>query len=54
VACKQRGRLTGNDDKKLLAYVERRLTLKRGDIVMIDNLPAHKVAGIREAKESRD
>jgi transposase len=24
-------------------------TLKRGDVVVLDNLPAHKVAGIREA-----
>lgn len=23
-------------------------TLKRGDVVVLDNLPAHKVAGIRE------
>src|SRR5712692_3824212 len=40
--------------KKFLAYVERCLapTLKRKDIVMIDNLPAHKVAGIREAIEA--
>jgi len=28
-------------------------TLKRKDIVMIDNLPAHKAAGIREAIEAR-
>jgi hypothetical protein len=37
--------------KKFLAYVEKCLapTLKRKDIVMIDNLPAHKAAGIREA-----
>lgn len=46
------GAMTG---KKFLAYVERRLapTLKRGDIVMIDNLPAHKAAGVREAIEAR-
>jgi transposase len=38
-----------------LAYVERCLapTLKRKDIVMIDNLPAHKAAGVREAIEAR-
>jgi transposase len=30
-----------------------RHTLKRKDIVMIDNLPAHKAAGIREAIEAR-
>jgi transposase len=36
------------------AYVERCLvpTLKRNDIVVIDNLRAHKVAGIREAIET--
>lgn len=46
------GSMTG---KKFLAYVEQRLapTLKRNDIVMIDNLPAHKVAGVREAIEAR-
>ena len=39
---------------KFLAYVEQCLapTLKRKDIVMIDNLPAHKAAGIREAIEA--
>ena len=38
-----------------VAYVEQCLapTLKRKDIVMIDNLPAHKAAGIREAIEAR-
>ena len=46
------GSMTG---KKFLAYVERCLapTLKRKDIVMIDNLPAHKTAGVREAIEAR-
>ena len=46
------GSMTG---KKFLAYVERRLApiLKRSDIVVIDNLPAHKAAGIREAIEAR-
>jgi transposase len=41
--------------KKFLAYVERCLapTLKRNEIVMIDNLPAHKAAGVREAIEAR-
>ena len=40
--------------KKFLAYVERCLapTLKRKDIVMIDNLPA-QAAGVREAIEAR-
>ena len=27
-------------------------TLKRGDIVMMDSLPVHKVAGVREAIEA--
>src|SRR6202022_3172105 len=46
------GAMTG---KKFLAYVEQCLapTLKRKDIVMIDNLPAHKAAGGREAIEAR-
>jgi hypothetical protein len=46
------GSMTG---KKFLAYVERCLapTLKRKDIVMIDNVPAHKAAGVREAIEAR-
>lgn len=36
-----------------LAYVEQVLvpTLKPGDIVVMDNLPAHEPAGIREAIE---
>ena len=38
-----------------LAYVERVLapTLKRGDIVIMDNVSVHKVAGVREAIEAR-
>ena len=38
-----------------MTYVERCLapTLKRNDVVMIDNLPAHKAAGVREAVEAR-
>ena len=34
-----------------LAYVEQCLvpTLKRGDIVIMDNVPAHKVEGVQEA-----
>ena len=37
-----------------LAYVEQCLvpTLRRGDIVVMDNLPTHKVAGIEEAIKS--
>jgi hypothetical protein len=40
---------------KFLAYVKQCLapTLKRKDNVVIDNLPAHKAAGIREAIEQR-
>ena len=40
---------------KFLAYVEQCLapTLRRMDIVVIDNLPAHKAPGIREAIEAR-
>ncbi len=46
------GPMTG---KKFLGYVEQCLarTLKRKDIVVIDNLPAHKAAGVREAIEAR-
>lgn len=46
------GSMTG---KKFLAYVEQCLSpiLKRKDIVVIDNLPAHKASGIREAIEAR-
>ena len=38
-----------------LAYVEQVLvpTLKPGDVVIMDNLPAHKAAGVREAIERR-
>jgi transposase len=37
------------------AYVEQILAppLKRGDIVIMDNVGVHKVAGIREAIEAR-
>jgi len=46
------GAMTG---KRFVAYVERCLapTLKRNEIVMIDNLPAHKADGVREAIEAR-
>jgi transposase len=42
--------------ESFLAYVEQVLapTLKPGDIVVMDNLPAHKVAGVREAIEGAD
>jgi transposase len=38
-----------------LAYVEQVLapSLSEGDMVVIDNLPAHKVKGVREAIEAR-
>jgi transposase len=38
-----------------LCYVEQCLapTLKRNDTVVMDNLPTHKVAGVREAIEAR-
>jgi len=38
-----------------LAYVEDVLipTLKRGDVVIMDNVGVHKVAGVREAIEAR-
>src|SRR5262249_20363873 len=50
--CTVDGSMSGS---KFLAYVQQCLapTLKRKDIVVIDNLPAHKAAGIREAIESR-
>lgn len=37
------------------AYVEQVLapTLKPGDVVIMDNLPAHKVGGVREAIEAK-
>jgi len=37
------------------AYVEQFLapTLRPGDLVIMDNLPSHKVAGVREAIEAR-
>ena len=50
--CVLDGSMSGN---KFLAYVEQCLapTLKPEDIVVMDNLPAHKVPGIREAIEAR-
>jgi transposase len=40
---------------RFLAYVEQALapTLRPGDIVIMDNLGAHKVAGVRQAIEAR-
>jgi transposase len=39
-----------------LAYVQQGLVpaLKRGDVVVMDNLPVHKVAGVEEAIEAAD
>jgi transposase len=41
--------------ERFLAYVEQALapTLRPGDIVVMDNLGAHKVAGVRDAIEAR-
>src|SRR5262245_31091947 len=49
--CTVDGSMSGS---KFLAYVQQCLapTLKRKDIVVIDNLPVHKAAGVREAIES--
>jgi DDE superfamily endonuclease len=42
------------DDRSFLAYVEQVLvpTLKKRDIVFMDNLRPHKVVGVREAIEA--
>jgi transposase len=42
------------DGPSFLAYVEQVLvpTLRKRDIVFMDNVPAHKVAGVREAIEA--
>jgi len=42
------------DGEAFLAYVEKVLVpeLAPGDIVVMDNLPAHKVAGVRDAIEA--
>lgn len=42
------------DGPTFLAYVEQCLApaLEPGDVVVLDNLPAHKVAGVREAIEA--
>ena len=44
------------DGEAFLAWCELMLVplLKPGDIVVMDNLPAHKVAGVREAIEGAD
>jgi transposase len=43
------------DGEAFLAWTERMLapTLRSGDVVVMDNLPAHGVAGVREAIEAR-
>jgi len=43
------------DGAMFLMYVEEMLapTLSRGDIVVMDNLPVHKVKGVREAIEAQ-
>jgi transposase len=40
---------------RFLAYIEQALapTLRAGDVVVLDNLKAHKVKGVREAIEAR-
>jgi transposase len=42
------------DGESFLAYVEQAVvpTLQKGDIVVMDNLSSHKVAGVREAIET--
>lgn len=44
------------DGEAFLAWCEQMLgpELRPGDIVIMDNLPAHKVAGVREAIEAAD
>ena len=44
------------DGVAFLAYVRQILvpTLSPGDVVIMDNLPAHKVAGVRQAIEAVD
>jgi transposase len=44
------------DGMTFLAWVEQFLapTLQAGDVVVLDNLASHKVAGVREAIEARD
>lgn len=43
------------DGNAFRTYVQHVLapTLRRGDVVVLDNLPAHKVAGVREAITAR-
>jgi transposase len=47
----RRGAMTG---AAFLAYLREELapTLRKGDTLILDNLPAHKVAGVREAIEA--
>ena len=48
------GIVRGGRSVAFLAYVEQVLvpTLVPGDVVIMDNLPAHKVAGVKEAIEA--
>jgi transposase len=50
--CVLHGAING---ERFLAGVQQGLapTLRRGDVVIMDNLPAHKVQGVREAIEGR-
>jgi len=50
---KQRRRENGEISARKLAYVEQQLvpTLRPGDIVVMDNLSSHKLAGVRKAIE---
>ncbi len=50
--CVVDGAMTG---EMFLAYVEQCLvpTLRRDDVVVMDNLPAHKIPGVRAAIEAR-
>jgi hypothetical protein len=56
VSTVQHGTLSGAGylHQSLLAYVEQALVpeLRPGDVVIMDNLPAHKVAGVRQAIET--
>ena len=49
--CVLDGPMTG---EMFRAYVEQMLapSLRRGDVVVLDNLPAHKVAGLKEALQA--
>jgi transposase len=50
-------RVRGRDQRRemFLAYVEQNLvpTLRQGDVVIMDNLASHNVAGVQEAIERK-